>query len=75
MPLFIKFPQDIIFQSGAPQMRFSRIHIDRMGLQAPYTRLKSKPVTLVLNEVIVELEELCDVPLRQSVPQYVDLIV
>jgi hypothetical protein len=69
---------DTIFQSGAPGLRFTRIMINTLSIDAPFMSLKSKPIVVHIDEIFVEIGEIVDIvnkakspsPPKQKSPKY-----
>jgi hypothetical protein len=48
---------EYVFALGAPSLKFSRILINTLSIEAPFMSLKSKPITVYIDEMFVEIIE------------------
>lgn len=52
---------DLIFQSSAPSLKFNRILINTLSIDAPMMSLKSKPIMVFIDEIFIELSEVAEI--------------
>jgi len=52
---------DLIFQSSAPSLKFNRILINTLSIDAPMMSLKSKPIVVFIDEIFIELSEVVEI--------------
>lgn len=52
---------EAVFQSGAPGLRFTRIMINTLSIEAPIMSLKTKPIIIHIDELFVEVGEIVDI--------------
>ena len=52
---------DLIFQSSAPSLKFNRILINTLSIDAPMMSLKSKPIVVFIDEIFIELSEVAEI--------------
>lgn len=59
--LMLSSINDLFFQSGAPGLRFTRIMINTLSIDAPIMSLKSKPIVAHIDELFIEIGEIIDI--------------
>ena len=52
---------EAIFQSSVPALRFSRIMINTLSVEAPIMSLKTKPITFFIDRLFIEIVEVVDI--------------
>ena len=52
---------EAIFQSSVPALRFSRIMINTLSVEAPIMSLKTKPITFFIDRLFIEIVEVIDI--------------
>ena len=55
---------DAIFQSSVPSLRFTRIMINTLSVEAPIMNLKNKPITFFIDRLFIEIAEVVDIEKR-----------
>lgn len=52
---------DAVFLNGSPGLRFTRIMINTLSIEAPLMALKSKPIVVFVDELFIEICEVEDI--------------
>lgn len=55
---------EAIFQSSVPALRFTRIMINTLSVEAPIMNLKNKPITFFIDRLFIEIAEVVDIEKR-----------
>jgi N-terminal region of Chorein or VPS13 len=55
---------EAIFQSSIPALRFTRIMINTLSVEAPIMNLKNKPITFFIDRLFIEIAEVVDIEKR-----------
>ena len=58
---------DAVFKNSVPALRFSRIMVNTLSVEAPIMNLKNKPVTFFIDHLFVEIAE--EMTVRPSLPK------
>ena len=58
---------DAIFKNSIPALRFTRIMVNTLSVEAPIMNLKNKPVTFFIDHLFVEIAE--EMTVRPSLPK------
>lgn len=52
---------ELVFQSTAPGLRFTRILVNTLSIKAPIMSLKSKPIIVLIDHIFVEISEIVEI--------------
>ena len=52
---------EAVFQSDAPALKFTRIIVNTLSIEAPIMNLKNKPITVFIDRLFVEIAEVSEI--------------
>jgi hypothetical protein len=59
---------ELVFQSSAPGLRFTRILVNTLSIKAPIMSLKSKPIVVLIDQIFVEISEIVEIIKKPKEP-------
>ena len=57
---------DLLFQSDAPVLQFTRIMINTLSVEAPILNLKNKPIIFFIDRLFIEIAEVPEIIKKSS---------